>query len=114
MKKLLIGIALAASLVPSVVNAKPRSDDGFAFIQEDWQRLNLNVRIVVHPDLAALRKAAYDAGLSGDSDTPLAWSKINTNPNAPCEIHIIDPNKDGTRRVIGHELLHCIYGRWHD
>lgn len=114
MKHLIKAAFAALALMSTPVHASLSADDGFRFVKEDWERTDMRIRVVVHPSLADLRSAAIAAGASMDNGTPRAWSKVYTNANSVCEIHIIDPKKDGFRKYVGHELLHCMYGRWHD
>lgn len=46
----------------------------------------------------------------------LGWSGWNTNmDNFYCEIHTVRPKRvdDNVTMTIGHEFVHCVYGRYH-
>lgn len=104
-------LAALALLAPTATFAKS-GDDGFRFTQKEWERTRFTVEVVVHPDLRSLRTTAIREGAEFQGDIA-AFSKVNTNPNAPCRIHMVDPTKYFHRKYIGHELLHCMFGRWH-
>lgn len=45
------------------------------------------------------------------------WSEWTVNVNPPeCEVHVLEPVSAGDRenmKVWGHELMHCVYGKFH-
>ena len=44
--------------------------------------------------------------------TVAAFSKLRYN-DKECDIYIYDPEYTYEPEFAGHELYHCIYGRWH-
>jgi hypothetical protein len=71
-------------------------------------RYDRQIRVVTHPSLAHLNQTyvALGRGSSG----VLAFSDID---GSVCEVHIVDPAVDYQATLIGHEMMHCIYGIWH-
>lgn len=88
----------------------PQGSDGYRFADEEFERREPAITVVVHPSLADLRdKAPSAARETGDREL-MAWSLIRPTG---CEIHIVDPRKEWRPEWLGHEAAHCIWGRWH-
>lgn len=84
--------------------------DGYVFKRKEYVQLRLDVRIVEHANYREL-KAAMPAGTQPFADDVKAWSAVSAD--GFCEIHIVDQKKAYAPEALGHELAHCIYGRWH-
>jgi len=44
------------------------------------------------------------------------WSPASVQENPICDVHVVEPRSVKDKRVIetwGHELVHCIYGKYH-
>lgn len=127
----MIKILLAAGIVfasPAIVEASVRTaKDGFA---TSWNSPKLtdtsNVSIVYVKNEKELRALFEEAGgkivpqegtFSASSYTPpqrlYAFSKVNTAKKT-CTIYTIDPSVSYQPEFIGHELMHCFHGAWHD
>lgn len=86
-----------------------QSPDGYTFEQEEFDRRSQTVTVVEHPTLTALHQAAPEEALTDGRDLQ-GFSLIRPGT---CEIHITDLRKSDARMWLGHEMTHCIYGRWH-
>ena len=70
---------------------------------------SMRLTVVTHSTVADLRK--HSRGVAVDPSRRLmAFAVVR---NGVCEIHTIDPKIIYEPEWLGHELTHCIYGRWH-
>jgi len=105
--------AAGAFVVSSPASARQNpGPDGYAFERKEYTQTRLDVRIVEHASYRELLAAMPNGGPPRAVRKVQAWSNIS--PDGFCEIHIIDQSVSYTPEAIGHELAHCIYGRWHD
>lgn len=84
--------------------------DGYRFERKEFDRPQPGITVVVHPSLADLRKAAL-RGTEPDGQDLHGWSIIKAGGG--CEIHVVDPARSWAPEWLGHEIAHCIWGRWH-
>ncbi len=118
-----LGAAVLVSLVAACpASARPReAADGYVFGDAEFVRTEFKVTIVEYDDAAAVTEAAIEAGalvaptVSGSYGRVVrtrvfAWSRLR---DGTCEIHILKPAVRYQPELLGHELAHCIYGRWH-
>lgn len=108
MNRLLACAALALA-VPAC-SGQPTGADGYRFEQPEFERTALTVRVVMYNDEASLR-AALPAGNLREDHEAMAWGRLFADGS--CEIHILAPSRAYAPEWIGHELTHCIHGRWH-
>jgi hypothetical protein len=109
MKKLTLTLLLLLAACNQPHNT---GKDQYEFQRKEVFNSHLNINIVEHPTLKDLQ-AAGNARKATTTDTVLvqAWSVIDNKGN--CTIHIVDPQVKYAPEFIGHELVHCIYGRFH-
>ena len=98
---LLLSLALASCGQPS---------DGYAFDQAEFERRSQAVTVIEHPTLAEMRRAAPAEALV-DGRALHGFSYLRPSG---CEIHVTDLRAAEARLWLGHEMTHCVYGRWHD
>ena len=123
MKKL-----LSLFLIVLLVSCSPESD-----IKPTINRVNtdINVKVIFHENSDSLEEAYRVINKLSDR-TPVpeqwgfaAWNEFldrNGNPvNLPeqqyqCTIHTFQPKRQNDQLVLtlGHELLHCVYGSYHN
>jgi hypothetical protein len=89
------------------------------------------IRVVLHPDGNSLEEAYREVNnLPARTPVPeqwgfAAWNEWRDRDGNPvdnpgeqywCIIHAIEPKRQADQRVLtlGHELLHCIYGSFHE
>lgn len=99
-------LILAATLALAGCNKAP---DGYTFEQAEFERRTQSVTVIEHSTLAALRAAAPAAALSADRDL-MGFSYLRPTG---CEIHVTALKGGEARAWLGHEMTHCVYGRWH-
>ncbi|MBN9504963.1 MAG: hypothetical protein J0I69_02960 [Altererythrobacter sp.] len=104
------GLALAAIATPAFARQHV-AGDGYAFERREYFRSRLDLRIVEHASYRDLVNAMPNGGPPRQNRKVQAWS--NLWPDGSAEIHIIDQSVNYTPAALGHELAHCIYGRWH-
>lgn len=106
MKKFLAACALA--LLASCGEAP--AADGYTFEQEEFFRPAQPIEIVAYDSVADLRRAASKLVKLDDGRELMAFGLIHPDK---CVIHMVKPSADYQPEWIGHELTHCVYGRWH-
>jgi len=84
--------------------------DGYRFERKEFERTATEIVVVTHPSLEDLRKKAPAAAAVGDGHKLMAWSIIRAGN---CEVHIVDPSRSYQPQWTGHEVTHCIWGRFH-
>lgn len=102
----MIWALVAASVIGCDV---PYSADGYSFEKKEFEHLNPDIVFVVHKTEKELREAAKAHGVKHFSATK-AFSILH---HEKCSVHIVDPKTHYYPEYIGHEVTHCMYGRWH-
>lgn len=88
--------------------------DGYAFTTPaKFDNKNLKTTIVQYDTLDQLRKIYKEHPLSDEekANNIMAFTEEGSNE---CTVHIISPFISYEPEYIGHELLHCIYGNFHE
>lgn len=104
MKRLIIPALLALAACD-----RPASD-GYRYGQAEFDRSEIALSVRTYPDLHALQSAADALGIA--SGGIMAFGQVATGEPA-CTIHVLDPAVDYQPEWIGHEIVHCMRGRWH-
>lgn len=105
-------LALAA-LAATSCDQQPTAADGYQFERKEFTRLAPAATFVVHrsqAELVAAAPAATRAAVKAEGRSLMAWSVIRP---AGCEVHIVDPAVRYAPEWIGHEVAHCVFGRFH-
>lgn len=113
---LLRGLIFVSPLALMACNGQPEASDGYRFQHAEFVHLEPEVTFVVHRNLDDLRRhapSAANAQLEGGRRALFAWSVLTGPTHNRCEVHIVDPTVSYEPEWIGHEVAHCIYGRWH-
>lgn len=107
-------IAGATGVMAGPVAARQHEGaDGYAFQRKEYVRTRIVLTVTEYPSFAALRAALPPSAAPSRRDGRLkAWSVLHQDGSA--DIHIVDQAVSFTPDALGHELAHCIYGRWHD
>lgn len=103
-----LGLFLSIGLLVSCEKTSPYGSDNYTFEKKEWDNKNLSIVVVTHPTYNSLRQSGPAAKQGQEL---MAWAKVSENGS--CEIHIVDPAVSYKPEYMGHELAHCIYGRWH-
>lgn len=81
--------------------------DGHRFERKEFERSRPDITIVLHPSVADLRAAAPP---SARHKYLRGWSVIT---RTGCELHVVDPAASYRPEWLGHEVAHCVWGRFH-
>ena len=85
------------------------SPDGYTFDGAEFERRQQPVTVVEHASLRDLKHAAPAAAQTQGRELQ-GFSYLRPDG---CEIHVSDLRKSAARVWLGHEMTHCVYGRWH-
>ena len=100
------GIAFAGLIGLSACGESP---DGYTFDGAEFERRQQPVTVVEHASLRDLKRAAPDEAHVEGREL-MGFSYLRSDG---CEIHVGDLRKSAARAWLGHEMTHCVYGRWH-
>lgn len=114
MKRLLLLFGLATAMM-QISACKPAAGDDVDFVGREFDRSEVRVHVVTHKTLEDLRRAAEKSRAVVAQDRNLMAFGIVRGSDQPCEVHVLEPEKDAATRLwLGHEVAHCLWGRWHD
>lgn len=103
---------LVLMLLPLGANAQKYGTDNFRFLEKEYENLTPGVEFVLMKD-----DREYDAmrrkHLGVQWDTISAFTYWNQEKGT-CKIYIKDPAWKYEPELIGHEVAHCIWGRFHN
>lgn len=105
-------IAMLAAALALAGCDQPRGADGYVFGEPEFTRTDMRLEVVLHENLRSLR-SALPAGHVETGREAMAWGRVYPD-EARCEVHILHPARSYRPEWIGHEIAHCIHGRWHD
>lgn len=109
MKKVLaiLSILILAGCEP----APKKGADDYLFESKEYEKTNLNIEFVILRNQSEFDQAAkqYANGVQGLE----AFGILIPSENR-CILYIKDPEWQYVPEFIGHEVAHCIWGRWHD
>lgn len=106
-------LTLLAGMLMSGWETPNKAADGYNFEQKEFTNTNIHIEFVVHQSYDELREAAKFHGIKRYMKIR-AFSELKSPYYDTCVVHIIDPDIHYAPEYIGHEITHCIYGRWHD
>lgn len=115
MKTKLLALAFAVILTSSSLVGCEQQGKGEPIHPEfDRSEQIIRMKVVFHDSLSGVRKAKEVATGKPAEEGLLGFAGWN-NQNTYCEVHAVRPNNSLDDRVltIGHEVLHCVYGRYH-
>lgn len=92
--------------------ASNRGADGYDFRGPEWTSLTFQVEMVPYSSPVEFRRAAIRLGaLAEDGGETRAFAQVQKG--GLCRIHVLDLKVKYEPEWIGHELTHCMHGRWH-
>lgn len=87
--------------------------DDHIFDQPENINSNLKVTVKLYRDKKGLQKEYRKNPFNRlDHNTINAFTSLDKKNNK-CTIHVLSPATNYEPQYLGHELFHCIYGRWH-
>lgn len=96
--------------------------DNYYFERKEYEFLTFEVEVVILKDKDEFRKVAREFFPSASVRNNVeAWSKLtrmtdddgNVTSVEKCTIYIPDPMWKYEPEHIGHEMAHCMWGKWH-
>lgn len=105
-------IIVAAFALTSCDQRGPGAD-GYRFEAAEYRRSTVQLSIVEHRSLSELQGAASAAGADVSEGRSLRAFGVISGDRASCTIHVVAPALDYQPEWLGHEVAHCLYGRWH-
>ena len=105
---LVMFVVLLTMAIMSIAN-NPQATDGYVFERKQFTNSNIRVTMVYYDTLEELRLEAQIRDF-GNTDHLIAFAEGHRKY---CEIHTVDPEISYHPERYGHELMHCIHGRWH-
>lgn len=111
--KAITTLLIAGALTGLEIAPGNPSFDGYRFEGKEFTNLDTKIEFVVHNSYSELREAAKTVGIKNYRSVK-AFSTLHKPDYKRCVVHIVDPSKLYAPEYIGHEITHCIYGRWHD
>jgi hypothetical protein len=111
--KAITTLLIAGALTGCEIPVDGTSFDGYRFELKEFNNLDTKIEFVVHGSYGELREAARSLGIKNHKSVR-AFSTLHRPDYKRCVVHIVDPSKLYAPEYIGHEITHCIYGRWHD
>lgn len=86
--------------------------DGYSFGSKEFTRSTVEVTFVTFKSKWDMIKYTREHGIYMPNDVQ-SVSTISKSDNK-CTIYTVDPASRYIPEQYGHELTHCIYGRWHE
>lgn len=81
----------------------------------DNEAQSMTVTVYFHDTSRTLTDKFHDLGYELDTANMKGFATLLLDTNV-CEVHVLrirHQNDYDRKRTLGHEMLHCIYGRWH-
>lgn len=109
----LIVVALATFLSNVALAGTPtKGADQYFFEKKEFERQTVEVTFVIFKNRGELIKYTRANGIYMPND--VASVSTISKANNKCTIYTIDPSSKYIPEQYGHELMHCLYGRWHE
>lgn len=80
-------------------------------IKKDFFRTDIRIKVNVYSDLESLHEGIKRYPHVDVNSVRLGlavWDDTNL-----CEVHVVEPKSSDDIDTWGHELMHCVYGKWH-
>ena len=94
-----------------------KAADDYVFEQKEFERTSIKLKVVVLPDSFTFRRIAKEKGIDPDNLRNSSPTKVEAfailAPGNKCTLYVKDPEWKYEPEYIGHEIAHCIWGRWH-
>lgn len=104
-------LAVAIIVALASCDTGPRSgSDGYKFESKEFERNEIELEVVVIPNQAEFNRLKRIHAPDVEGLQAFGSFSLSTNQ---CTIYIKDPSWTYEPEWIGHEIAHCIWGRWH-
>jgi hypothetical protein len=103
----------------NAAHAGSKGADDYRFGSKEYEMTDLSVKIVIAKNEVQFNRFAKANGLDPNRQTGLKATRVEAfsilHPREQqCTIYIKDPEWEYEPEFIGHELAHCVWGRWHE
>lgn len=102
---------LLFALIISGCQDAGRGSDGYVFEEKEYTKLNPEIEFVLIPNQKEFDKLQQQ--YAPNADGLQAFARLFPSVNK-CIIYIKDPEWTYAPEFIGHEVTHCLFGRWHE
>lgn len=109
MKKLILFLSMCLCSVPSYAQVR-MGPDGYEFAHKQVERREFRAKVFTYRTHAALVIASKQWGINLGNNV----NGFSITVNGVCQIHIHDPSYSYEPEIAGHEMFHCMYGKWHE
>jgi len=92
--------------------APSKSKDHYWFETKEYETTELGVSVRLYANKTDLQSAAKALGIA-DPESIQAFGALKPYASS-CTIHLVDPMNNYEPEYYGHELAHCIWGRFHE
>lgn len=87
--------------------------DGYTFETKQFDRSKVYVNLVLFDSHSELLNEGWKLGIPRVLNRELvAFSRVSLDKNQ-CTIYLVDPQEEYQPEFLGHELAHCLWGKWH-
>lgn len=107
----LSGCAFNSESDVSVYTQNTLASDGHRFLVKEYQTLTPNVEFILMSNQSQYEEILKE-NFGHNWDKVSAFTKWNPK-SLTCKIYIKDPSWRYEPELIGHEVAHCIWGRFH-
>ena len=110
-KQIICSVIFTTLLIAGCSDSSKVGKDGYKFENKEYEKLDLEISFVLLQDQAEFNEQAkiWAPGVEGLQ----AFSRLQPKVNR-CIIYIKDPDWKYEPEWIGHEVSHCVWGRWHE
>ena len=110
MKHLLIFLLLVGCSDIMIEDDKQYARDGYVFDRKEYEHTDVSIKFVLLKNEIE-RKNAFE--LFGKYSDRIAGYTVQSEDTNECTIYIKDTDWIYQPEIIGHEVAHCIWGKWH-
>lgn len=118
--KILMGSALIFFVLLSSCDTDQKASDAYYFEEKEYTLIEQDYIFVVvenKEEWNELVKQYVGDGYAGDQMGAFSRLRLNRqDPNlagSECIVYIKDPTWQYEPEYIGHEIIHCLFGKWH-
>jgi hypothetical protein len=91
---------------------KEKGSDGYRFGEKEYEKTTVTIEFVILKNEKEFNDAAKKYVPNRSREGLQAFGRLFPSKNH-CILYIKDPNWKYKPEFIGHEVSHCIWGRWH-
>jgi hypothetical protein len=113
-KNFIILLLCFGTLLSSCDNGPKKGADDYYFEEKEFERTSLGVEVVLFETRREFEEVAKEKlGRDFPVETVAAFGSLSVVGNN-CTIYTMDASVQYEPEYLGHELAHCIWGRFHE